>query len=545
MKKESTKVGDAPPFSLNRRDGILIAILVLIAVTARLLPGPRTIDDAYITFRYARNIVEGVGFVYNPGERVLGTTTPLYATLMAAIGLFTGQDNYPVFALAVNTLADATTCVLLYLLMRRLVASRLPAATLGLLWAVAPMSVTFAIGGMETSVFILWMVATVWMYVIGRDGWAALTGALGVLTRPDAALWVGLILLHQLWMRFRQRGEQPPRRWLPWRTWLVFGAVLLPWVTFALAYFGTPVSRTAGAKIATYSLAPGATLIRLLQHFATPFFEYNSLGAGGTAVGLFLYPMLFAVGALALTRRTSAGERALPIFLYPPLYGAAFALTNVLLFRWYLAPPLPVYFMGIIGGAWVLLDEVGRAIARRGHTHSEAQHASPLLATLVFGGLATIWLGFSLNAWTVHPDHGPDRPAPKMAFIELERLYEQVGRALTDDHGVTAKTVVCAGDIGAVGYFSRARIVDTVGLVTPAASAYYPVDPAIIAPGNNYAIPAALVLDMRPDFVVIMESYGRLGLLPDPAFSAQYELIETLDTTLYESKGMLLFRRAP
>ena len=40
---------------------------------------PNTVDDAYITFRYARNVATGVGFVYNAGDRVLGTTTPAYA----------------------------------------------------------------------------------------------------------------------------------------------------------------------------------------------------------------------------------------------------------------------------------------------------------------------------------------------------------------------------------------------------------------------------------------------------------------------------------
>ncbi len=28
-------------------------------------------DDPFITFRYARNLRAGLGFVYNPGERVL------------------------------------------------------------------------------------------------------------------------------------------------------------------------------------------------------------------------------------------------------------------------------------------------------------------------------------------------------------------------------------------------------------------------------------------------------------------------------------------
>ena len=90
-----------------------VLLVAGLALALRLLPRPRTIDDAYITFRYARNIVEGQGFVYNPGVRTLGTTTPLYTLLMAAIGAITGSEAYPWFALGVNALADAITAGLL------------------------------------------------------------------------------------------------------------------------------------------------------------------------------------------------------------------------------------------------------------------------------------------------------------------------------------------------------------------------------------------------------------------------------------------------
>jgi hypothetical protein len=42
--------------------------IFLLALGARLLPGARTIDDSYITYRYVQNILAGNGFVYNPGE---------------------------------------------------------------------------------------------------------------------------------------------------------------------------------------------------------------------------------------------------------------------------------------------------------------------------------------------------------------------------------------------------------------------------------------------------------------------------------------------
>ena len=49
-------------------------------------------DDPYITARYARNLATGHGFVYNEGERVLGTTTPL-TTLLLAGGMIALPDE--------------------------------------------------------------------------------------------------------------------------------------------------------------------------------------------------------------------------------------------------------------------------------------------------------------------------------------------------------------------------------------------------------------------------------------------------------------------
>ena len=151
------------------------------------------IDDAFITFRYARNIVHGVGFVYNAGERVLGTTTPLYTLWMAALSLVTHTENYPILALVTNALADAVSTYLLYHLGKRLSNSPLVGLAAALLWAIAPMSVTFAIGGMETSVFILLMLATFTAHLERRPYLTAVLAALSFLTRPDAVLIVALV----------------------------------------------------------------------------------------------------------------------------------------------------------------------------------------------------------------------------------------------------------------------------------------------------------------------------------------------------------------
>ncbi len=67
----------------------LAAILVLASIV--LLQGLvfdwKPVDDAYISFRYAANLLDGHGLVFNPGERVEGYTNFLWTMLMAACGL--------------------------------------------------------------------------------------------------------------------------------------------------------------------------------------------------------------------------------------------------------------------------------------------------------------------------------------------------------------------------------------------------------------------------------------------------------------------------
>jgi MFS family permease len=509
------------------RTHVVLLLVVLLALAARFLPGPRTIDDAFITFRYSRNIVEGQGFVYNPGERVLGTTTPLFTLLMAAISAVTGQQDYQWYAIAVSALADAATAALLFLLARRLTDSDGAGALLGALWAISPMSVTFAVGGMETSVNILWMVAAVWSSVNGRERQVGAFAALGLLTRIDALLWIAPLLAFQLAERWRAAAGRPLAERLPWRAWLVCALILAPWVIFSALYFGSPLPRSVTAKTLAYVMPPASALSRLIQAYATPFFEFDAFGSIGAMAGFVVYTTLSVIGVLYVARRL---PRLLPFVIYPYLYLAAFSFANPLIFRWYLAPPMPAWMLAILAGCCALLIAIQSAAERR------------WVSQVGLGLLAVVWGSLSLNAWAMHPDHGPDRPAPRMAWHQQELYYQQIGAQLRDEYGVTPDTLVAAGDIGAVGYFSRAAIMDTVGLVTPEMARYYPVPPELIVPGQNYAIPPQIIADTQPRFLVAMEAAVRLGLERDPAFQSEYELVLEIPTDFYGT-GMRLYQR--
>ncbi len=507
--------------------GVLAGVAAL-ALVARILPEPRTIDDAFITFRYSRNIVGGAGFVYNAGARTLGTTTPLYTLLMAGIGWVTGSDNYPWFALIVNALADAITAVLLALLVYRATRRISLAAVAGGVWAVNPMSVTFAVGGMETSVGILWAVTAFYLYVMRRERWMAFVAALGILTRIDTALWVGLLFLHQFVTRWREtRGVSPLMRRIPWPSWLIFVGTLAPWYVFSWAYFGTLFSRSLAAKQVAYKVDALQAFTRLAQNAATPFFEHHTLGVPGIMIGIVLYPALASVGTLFAARRY---PRSVPYLLYVWVYILIFSVMNPLMFRWYLTPILPAYFLAILFGVWALVDALGTRLGR------------PSLVPVALSGIGVVFVLLSLNAWTLHPDHGQDRPAPDMAWNDIEINYRRIGEELRTQYGVTPETLVASGDIGAIGYYSRARILDTVGLVTPEIGHYYPFDDSLLAEGANYAVPPAIILDYRPAYVVMMKGYIANSLAADPAFAELYAVVDRIPTDYYGGE-MLLYQR--
>src|SRR5215470_3908444 len=78
-----------PPFADWMRPSqpyLIPAILLLISRALAWWSLPLAAEDAYITFRFSRNLASGNGLLYNPGERVMGFSSPLWA-LWNALGI--------------------------------------------------------------------------------------------------------------------------------------------------------------------------------------------------------------------------------------------------------------------------------------------------------------------------------------------------------------------------------------------------------------------------------------------------------------------------
>ena len=172
--------------------GASVAALPLL--TLLFLP-VRTIDDAFITFRYARNLASVNGLVFNLGERVEGATSLSWTLLLAAAETLRlpieGAALVLGVAFAVLALREA------YLLGRRLGASPAACLTAVALVAVHGRFWLVAANGLEGGLFAFLVVLVVRKTVEEAD--ARLIGALlGLLfmTRPESLAILPLVLLY-------------------------------------------------------------------------------------------------------------------------------------------------------------------------------------------------------------------------------------------------------------------------------------------------------------------------------------------------------------
>lgn len=211
-------------------------------------------DDAMISLRYARNLVDGHGLVWNLGERVEGFSNPLWTFVMAIAYVVSGERVAPLVMHVLGLACAAGILLLSGRLAGRWLAGR---ATAGLAMIAAPALLLatsyplfyWCFMGMDTGPLAL--VALALAYLDVRDGeprpGAAipLLGAAACLLRPDALPLVALLGGYRLLRAAGRRGALLKRE-LP-----IFLAPLAAYQAFRLAYYEEWLPNTYYLKAAT------------------------------------------------------------------------------------------------------------------------------------------------------------------------------------------------------------------------------------------------------------------------------------------------------
>jgi hypothetical protein len=366
---------------------------------------PYTVDDAYITARYATRIATGAGYTMNDGPPTDGVTGPLWL-LPGVIARGLGGD--PVLAAKLVGLACAALAAALLVAQvgRRAVGSRavwtacaflVSSATLGI-WAVA---------GLETGAATLALTLALLAAVRRPEPSGALLGVAGaalVWLRPEAV--PGAIVLGVMAARRNRREGLVGLS--------MIGASLAAVVAFRLAMFGQALPLSLSAKPA-------------------------ELGQGAGYVGRGL---VLALGGIAIAPAAIAvrGSRSLRV-------PAALVVTHVLAVwvaggDWMpgyrlLAPILPAF-------AWLLgagVSDLGRRPRVGGR-----------------GALAIAALCCALGVL--------DLPIELAAARDAAHTRDTVGAELAADLRAHAHRVAMI-DIGYLAYASGVEVVDLVGVTDP------------------------------------------------------------------------------
>lgn len=376
-------------------------------------------DDAFISFRYAKNLADGHGLVFNPGERVEGITNPLWTVLFAPFTK-TSVD----LVLLAQLLGVALGVALIVLVARAARALDGPPGWAALLLASSSTLAAYAVSGMESTLAALLPFAAAllaWTQPSTRRALAAgLLAAGGCMTRPELHVLAGLVSVPLLVEAARTR--RVTARLLAFA--LALGVPLLAFHAARFAYYGSLLPNTYFAKTGTGDLVwrAGLELTR------------EMLGFNGIGLLWLLTPFAF----LAPTHRLEKGVM-LAVSAYLLVFQLRVGSDEMDWFRLYL-PALP--FLATLGamGLQAALSRVPVPAVGWG-----------LVLLLSLGNVATTW----------KEHHGLD------GYRELlGRTEAEIGRYLARHSKPGA--LVAAQDMGSAPFHAPGlRFFDFIGLVEP------------------------------------------------------------------------------
>jgi hypothetical protein len=382
-------------------------------------------DDSFITLRYAKNLVQGEGLVFNPGERVEGFTSMLWTLLLSLCGVI-GLDLLAA-ARILGVVTGLATIILTYRLFHALNTSH-DQSVLGLfaplILAVNGAFACWAGSGMETALFVCLTVGSYLMVLDERWLLATVFTSACILTRPEGMLVFGLLFLFQC---IRAWGDKE-RRWLGWL--LACGITASGLVAFRLFYFQDWLPNTYYAKTG----GEWNQIVRGFKYLAEYCADYEGLLLMGAPVGYFLLvggrkSRFLAVTVVALWGATVlVGGDGLPMY--------RFALA-----------PLPF-----------LLVLQGRLIQNLCHHFIKSSRYSPKLVGYGLVIVVLCWAVVHLSKPIVGSHY---RLYEYQKKVEIPR-WTRVGKLFKEN--VSKQDSLAAVPIGAVSYYSELYVYDMLGL---------------------------------------------------------------------------------
>jgi hypothetical protein len=379
-----------------------------------------TAEDAYITYRYAENLVNVGALTFNEGEPINALTSPLHALWSSALFYITGHTVLANKVVGLFFLIGSA-----FLAWRRF--KGVPELQMLVLSLVLlPSSVVlWSVGGLETP--LLLFLATYLVLMVDRESdsrfslqllcLVTVIAGLGFLARYDSALFFAPIVIHVL-----TRGRSPGHVIMA----LAAGA-LLPslWLAISASYYGDLLPTSYFEK--------------------TPYLGVYSSFRNGMYIGVYLCMcglIPAAILALALRRtergalRTLSQDAMARWWLYTGvlcqiLYGLTMATKHMMFSFRYFVPFIPAAALvvaGILRSASPATGD-GSSYSRRG---TAMFHGVLLCLFLFYGFQIAYTYNSSINVFGEYRKTGVKEYG---AFIDTLRKQSEATEAHWEDSG--------------------------------------------------------------------------------------------------------------
>lgn len=518
-----------PSASLDRpradRSWVIVFVAVLVVGLLWAAVARVAWEDYYITYRASKNLAEGHGLVFTPGERVHSFTSPLGVLLPALSYVLTGRSSddaalWVFRVMSFSALAGAACWV--WQTVRSLRPAQPWPAVVAVTWlATDSKTVTFAAGGMETGVLLFFLCWAVWAcltaprrFVVHLGlAWAGL-----MWSRPDSCVYIAVLSGGLLLLSRRENGVMLPRRQVLLeivKAGALCAVLYLPWFVWAWKYYGSPVPHTILAKGLFQDNSVGgllhyvASLPRALwegrtsvEYIFPPYYGHLPAQLEGMRPGLFW--LATAMLLLAFVPGVSRAVRFL----------AGFYLGGNLYLTVVVKAPAPWYvpqvaWLGMLALVLALAELAGDAATSRWRRWSVG-----IISTLLVSG------SLLLTAVTA-----------RQCQVTMEVVEQPVRRAVGEwlkKHAASEHDTVFLEPLGYIGFYSGLKMFDFPGLCSPEM-----IVARKLAPSRSYPYSWGTLIPMlRPDWLAI-RPFERIEIGKNDAqlLASNYDLVKVFDAT--------------
>jgi arabinofuranosyltransferase len=379
------------------------------------------LDDSFIFYQYAKNIATGNGYVFNLGEKVNATTSPLY-TLILAFLYFIVKPFYNDSVVLLGNLISIISIVLILYYLKKIIGEDKKSQWFVMIFLAIPL-LKFGFG-METFLNLALIICSVYFFTNQKYYLSAFYSALSILARMDSVLFAVILLLFYIY----KKHEFPNLKVIT-----VFFSTLAPWFVFSILYFNSLLPSTIGIKLSQKDLelfgAGYVFLTNSVRVIPGTYLSVTSILASTTISIFFLWKKrinIFQNSGIAI------------IILWSTTLFIIYAfIINAMPYQWYYTPfalPLSIVF------AWVI-------------TYIQINNSLKKIIIILFFVIALI-----LPIKNLIEGYNPK-------YINFTKAANWL------NENASYGSLLGTDDIGILGfYYSKGKIVDGLGLVTPEVS---------------------------------------------------------------------------